>query len=47
MLQRERVIGKGLCFHQVLLLLETASLFQGTNYIFYSFSVQKGMVLEH
>lgn len=27
-------------------LLETASFFQGTNYIFYSFSVKKGTVLE-
>lgn len=34
-------------FVRFLLLLETASIFQGTNYIFYSFSVQKGMVLEH
>lgn len=30
----------------VLWLLETASFFQGTNYIFYSFSLKKGMVLE-
>ena len=34
-------------FVRFLLLLETASFFQGTNYIFYSFSVQKGTVLEH
>lgn len=36
-------------FIRFLLLLETASFifFQGRNYIFYSFSVQKGTVLEH
>lgn len=39
-------MGRVSAFIRILVSLETASFFQGINYIFYSFSAQKGAVLE-